>query len=225
MESNKLLLKAIHRTAQMIRFDHVSARTQPEAGLGAAPRVRRGRIVASTNSNTLHHNRRASRRMASGATGLSRHFETPKSSVSGTQYLRHAASSFLTLLRIDLAVSSEATAHECERVAQGWGEGEQVEVEGSVLRCEKAEKGSNIGWHVETLRVHPKSCTQGVEVLKTTTAARISHGVSSAKDMADMEPRLLIEKGRHCMQVLKRTLRRIVLCFVICQVESRRKRV
>eukprot|EP00965_Chrysotila_dentata_P071746 2370108-Pleurochrysis_carterae.AAC.2 len=35
--------------------------------------------------------------MASGATGLSRHFETPKSSVSGTQYLRQAASSYLTV--------------------------------------------------------------------------------------------------------------------------------
>eukprot|EP00965_Chrysotila_dentata_P086586 2859123-Pleurochrysis_carterae.AAC.2 len=104
-------------------------------------------------------------------------------------------------------------------------EGEQVEVEGSVLRCEKAEEGSNIGWHVETLRVHPKPCTQDVDVRKATTAARISHGVSSAKGMADMEPRLRIEKGRHCMQILKRTLRRIVLCFVVCQVESRRKRV
>eukprot|EP00965_Chrysotila_dentata_P255252 6212156-Pleurochrysis_carterae.AAC.2 len=104
-------------------------------------------------------------------------------------------------------------------------EGEQVEVEGSMLRCEKAEEGGNVRWHVETLRVYPKPCTQGVDVVKATTAARVGHGVSSAKDVADLEPRLPSEKGRHGMQVLKRTLRRIVFCFVICQVESRRKRV
>eukprot|EP00965_Chrysotila_dentata_P104062 3436525-Pleurochrysis_carterae.AAC.4 len=43
--------------------------------------------------------------------------------------------------------------------------------------------------------------------------------------MADMEPRLGTEEGRHCMHVFKRTLCRIILCLVICQVESRRKRV
>eukprot|EP00965_Chrysotila_dentata_P104059 3436525-Pleurochrysis_carterae.AAC.1 len=31
MEGNKLLLKAIHCTAQVIRFDHVSAHTQVHA--------------------------------------------------------------------------------------------------------------------------------------------------------------------------------------------------
>eukprot|EP00965_Chrysotila_dentata_P232486 6198994-Pleurochrysis_carterae.AAC.3 len=56
--------------------------------------------------------------------------------------------------------------------------------------CERAKEGSNIEWHVETLRVYTKPCEHGVEGLKATTAARISHGVSSAKDMlADMEPR------------------------------------
>eukprot|EP00965_Chrysotila_dentata_P106842 3529549-Pleurochrysis_carterae.AAC.1 len=82
-------------------------------------------------------------------------------------------------------------------------EGKQVEVEGSMLRLERAEEGSNIGWHLETLRVYPQPCTQGVEVLKSTAAACVSHGVCSAKDMAHMEPRC-IEKGRHCMQVKSR---------------------
>eukprot|EP00965_Chrysotila_dentata_P017812 592805-Pleurochrysis_carterae.AAC.1 len=35
--------------------------------------------------------------MASGAVGFSRHLATPRSSVNGTQYLRQAASSFLTV--------------------------------------------------------------------------------------------------------------------------------
>eukprot|EP00965_Chrysotila_dentata_P255333 6212182-Pleurochrysis_carterae.AAC.3 len=90
-------------------------------------------------------------------------------------------------------------------------EGEQVVDEGSMLGCEKAGEGSIIGWRVETLR-RPRLHAG-------------SHGVSSAKDAAYMEPRLRAEKGRHCMQVLKRTLRRIVRCFVVRQVESRSERV
>eukprot|EP00965_Chrysotila_dentata_P257054 6212757-Pleurochrysis_carterae.AAC.1 len=47
--------------------------------------MRRGRKVESISSRTLH-NKRASCRLASGVTGLSCHFATPRSSVSGTQY-------------------------------------------------------------------------------------------------------------------------------------------
>eukprot|EP00965_Chrysotila_dentata_P017823 593143-Pleurochrysis_carterae.AAC.2 len=46
--------------------------------------------------------------MAPGVTGLSRHFETPKSSVSGTQYLRHAASSLLTVFGLSPSDCSAA---------------------------------------------------------------------------------------------------------------------
>eukprot|EP00965_Chrysotila_dentata_P218615 6190674-Pleurochrysis_carterae.AAC.2 len=53
-------------------------------------------MVESTSSRTLH-NKCALRRVASGVEGLSHHFATPRSSLSGTQYLRHAASSFLTV--------------------------------------------------------------------------------------------------------------------------------
>eukprot|EP00965_Chrysotila_dentata_P147736 4876733-Pleurochrysis_carterae.AAC.2 len=68
----------------------------PEAGLRAASCLRLGRMVASTSNKTLQ-SKRASQMTASGATGFSHHLATPKSSVRGTQYRRHAASSFLTV--------------------------------------------------------------------------------------------------------------------------------
>eukprot|EP00965_Chrysotila_dentata_P104060 3436525-Pleurochrysis_carterae.AAC.2 len=46
--------------------------------------------------------------MASGATGKSRPFETPRSSVSGTHYLRHAASSFLPVFGLSPSDCSAA---------------------------------------------------------------------------------------------------------------------
>eukprot|EP00965_Chrysotila_dentata_P247451 6207757-Pleurochrysis_carterae.AAC.3 len=52
-----------------------------------------------------------------------------------------------------------------------------------------------------------------IELLKVAAAARISHGVDRAKDVAHMEARFGgIKKGRHCMmQILELTLRCIVL--------------
>eukprot|EP00965_Chrysotila_dentata_P157525 5203855-Pleurochrysis_carterae.AAC.2 len=66
MEGDKLLLKAIYCTAQVICSDHDSARAQMHA---ANLPENAGRIVASTSSGNLH-NRRASRRIASGVTGV-----------------------------------------------------------------------------------------------------------------------------------------------------------
>eukprot|EP00965_Chrysotila_dentata_P076727 2533178-Pleurochrysis_carterae.AAC.1 len=67
-------------------------------------------------------------------------------------------------------------------------EGEQVEVKGPMLRYERAEEGGNMGRHLETLRVYPESHTQGIQVLKPTAAACVSHEVRSAKDVAYVEP-------------------------------------
>ena len=104
-------------------------------------------------------------------------------------------------------------------------EGKQVEVKGPMLRCKRAEEGSNMGRHLETLRVYSESRTQGVQVLKPTAAACVSHGICRAKNMADVEPRFGLEEGRHRMQVFERTLRCIVCGFVIDQVEGCRERV
>ena len=60
------------------------------------------------------HSRCASRRIASGAVGFSRQMATPRSSVSGTQYLRHAASSFLTVFGLSpSAWSAERQPSSC----------------------------------------------------------------------------------------------------------------
>eukprot|EP00965_Chrysotila_dentata_P262992 6214728-Pleurochrysis_carterae.AAC.2 len=104
-------------------------------------------------------------------------------------------------------------------------ERKQVEVERPVLGHERAEERGEIGRHFETLRVHTKPCTEGVDLLKVATAARISHEVGRAKDMAHVELPFGGEKSRHGMQVLKRALRRIILCSVVRKVECRRERV
>ena len=104
-------------------------------------------------------------------------------------------------------------------------EREEVKVEGSVFRHERAEEGRDTGRHVKALGLHTKACTEGMEFLDAATTARISQGIGRAKDVAHMKVRLRREKGRQGMQELKGTLGRVILSPLIREVEGGRQGV
>eukprot|EP00965_Chrysotila_dentata_P184076 6078113-Pleurochrysis_carterae.AAC.1 len=86
------------------------------------------------------------------------------------------------------------------------GEREQVEVEGPVLRHERAEEGCDIGRHARA---------EGLKFLNAATAARISHRIGRAKNVTHMQLRLGGEKGRQGVQTLKGALSRVILSLIV----------
>eukprot|EP00965_Chrysotila_dentata_P093324 3083312-Pleurochrysis_carterae.AAC.1 len=58
----------------------------------------------------------------------------------------------------------------------------QAIVEDSVLWDKGAEEGSDVGRHLEqALRVHSEPRAEGIELLKASAAASISHGIRRTK--------------------------------------------
>eukprot|EP00965_Chrysotila_dentata_P005096 166925-Pleurochrysis_carterae.AAC.1 len=105
-------------------------------------------------------------------------------------------------------------------------QGKKIKTEGSVLWYQLFEEGGNIRRCREALWVHAKPRTEDIELLKAARAACVSHRIGLAKDVAHVEARLGgKEQGRHGGKVLKRTLRRLVRCSLVREVEGSRERV